>query len=157
MTINTNETKATEPKNPLIDLADARHRAKSWLRFMRTLVIFRKQPKKMPRALYIGVDDFTAMIEECKKNYANYDVRGVRIYFGLKPNIEDTANSAGSLCGMMVPVLHKKGTKDAEGFDGNPSYLAVDDPNYTGIYDFTSTCPDYCDTASELYVPIPTN
>ena len=148
-------TKITEkppgiPEHPVINLPTAVGRIRAWLNVVKQLPPFSGKPEKVPRALYIADEDFVSMLAECRSKYHDYQIKGVRIYFGLKPADDDPDGPADTLCGMMVPVLHKdKSKRPADALYTN---LDQPDPNDTSIYDFTTPCPAYCDLSSELFV-----
>ena len=141
------------PVNPAIPLPDALTRVKAWLKFMKHIPPFNKKPATIPRALFVATEDFLDMLEQCKTKYTGYDIKGVRIYFGLKPVMGTSNIVQNEFCGMMVPVLHKQNSRGHA--DAVYTNLVDPDPNDTSIYDFTMTCPDFCDPSSELYVQVP--
>ncbi len=126
-----------------IPLALARERVKLWLKHMLSIKYFKKHPDQIPRALYIPIDDLKQFLIDYPENTA-----GARIYFGLEQLVGPGAEGKQPIevKGMMVPVL--KGSQKDEIY--NP---ASEEETY--IYDFTTPCPRYCDTDSELYVVIP--
>lgn len=126
-----------------ISLELARSRVKRWLKHMLKIKHFKKHPDQIPRALFIPIDDIKQFLQDYPENVA-----GARIYFGLEKLVGTgiTAKDPVELKGMMVPVL--KGSHKDRIFSntGEPE---------TEIYDFTTPCPRYCDTDSELYVEVP--
>ena len=152
MTSHITDKEPPIPLNPTIPLHEALTRVKSWLKFMKNIPPFNKKPATIPRALFIATEDFLDMLEQCKTKYAGYDIKGVRIYFGLKPDMGTSDIVQNQFCGMLVPVLHKQ---TPHGHDAVYTNLVNPNPNDTSIYDFTSTCPDFCDPSSELYAAIP--
>jgi hypothetical protein len=153
MTTQITDKEPPIPVNPAIPLQEALTRVKAWLKFLKDIPPFNKKPATIPRAIFVATEDFLAMIKQCETKYPGYDIKGVRIYFGLKPAADDPKGPADRLCGMMVPVLHK----DNQWGHADAVYTNLVDPNPndTSIYDFTATCPDFCDPSSELYAPIP--
>jgi len=149
MTTNITDELPVVPGNPSIPLTTATTRVKAWLDVVKKIPPFGEDPTNIPRALYISDKDFSSMMEECKDKYKDYTIKGVRIYFGLKPADDNPEGPADTLCGMMVPVLHKNASTHVDAI-----YTTLNDPNPndTSIYDFTSPCPKYCDQQSELYV-----
>ncbi len=135
------ENNAIPPTKISLDLA--RERIKLWLKHMLSIKYFKKHPDQIPRALYIPIGDLKQFLIDYPEN-----ITGARIYFGLAQLVgsDGEEKQVIEVKGMMVPVL--KGSQKDEIY--NP---ASEEETY--IYDFTTPCPRYCDTDSELYVEIP--
>lgn len=99
-----------------------------------------KDPDTIPRAVLIGIDDLKSLYEDIERS--KLPITGVRIYLGLKP---DTSQDKHEIRGILVPVTGE--------FPNQVDHVEYADRS-SALYDFTSPCPIYCDTLSELHVRI---
>jgi hypothetical protein len=141
------------PKNTIITLQLAVIRVKRWLNAMKTIPAFAKNPSSIPRALFISRNDLLQMLADCDKEYPDYEITGVRVYFAIAGEDRPEPPSTCDMRGLLVPVMKLK-IEDTHHTDLVFKNMADQNPNDTSIYDFTATCPDYCDPSSELYVSV---
>ncbi|MDN3583945.1 hypothetical protein [Mucilaginibacter flavus] len=140
----------SDPPKTTISLELAKIRIDRWLQAMLKIPGFKKNPESIPRAIYISFDDIKALQKECKKHYKKDELVGIRVYFGLGGEAIPMPATPDEVRGLVVPVL--KVHKSAPHTDA--VHIDASNPNDTNIYDFTTPCPKYCDTSSELYLPV---
>jgi hypothetical protein len=140
------------PKNTIITLQLAVIRVKRWLNAMKTIPAFAKNPSSIPRALFISRNDLLQMLADCDKEYPDYEITGVRVYFAIAGEDKPEPPSTCDMRGLLVPVMELKMGDKQQHKDLVHKSMSNPDPNDTSIYDFTTPCPDYCDQASELYI-----
>jgi len=148
-------TKRKKGENPsdttTISLDLAKIRVSRWLEAVSRMPGFKGKEHSIPRAIFIDFKD----IKELVKDYPEVELKGIRIYFGLAGEDQPIAPSITDLRGMVVPVLFPDGGANSSHTLDLITSGNVDDPDDTSIYDFTTPCPIFCDTTSELYVPFP--
>lgn len=137
----------TPIQDKTIGLELARIRVTRWLNAMAMIPAFKADPQRMPRAIFIALDDINELIAA----YPEKELSGIRVYFGIAGEDDPGPAKVDDLRGMIVPVLKADPYRPHQDHIVTPS----DDPNYTSIYDFTAPCPVFCDQQSELYVPYP--
>ncbi|EHQ24864.1 hypothetical protein [Mucilaginibacter paludis] len=137
--------RAISDKRISLDLA--RVRVKRWLNFMRDLLGPTIPDSKIPRAIYISIDDINQLISA----YPEVELKGIRVYFGLAGEDHIEPAKVTDLRGLLVPVLYASAVRP------QADYIMTNspNPNDTAIYDFTAPCPQFCDFSSELYVAMP--
>lgn len=140
--VSNNEIELHSIHDKTISLKTAKKRVKRWLETIGSMPEFKDNPKKIPRAILISMDD----IKQLQEKYTG--AVGIRVYFGLGGEAQPTV---GDLDGLIVPVLLKD--------TGEAIDPIANDTTETDllVYDFTTPCPPVCNMSSELYIPFPTS
>jgi hypothetical protein len=133
-----------EPTKVIIPVSTAVERTANWRNFLKNKMDV-KDPRKMPKAVYISRADIEALAASCQ---ADDTIVGARAYFTLTtPDVEEIKNEV-----KFVMVLVKE--SETKPFGEDIVYLPGsvggrdDDSN---VYDFTRPCPDCCDITSPLF------
>jgi hypothetical protein len=137
--------KLKEPTRVIIPVNVAINRTKNWRNFV-TDVLQIKEPRKLPKAVYISRTDIKELAAQCE---ADPTIAGVRTYFTLENGQEERIKNEIKFVMVLVRV------SETLPFGEDVLYLpgsarngdSIDDSN---VYDFTRPCPDCCDPTSEL-------
>jgi hypothetical protein len=142
--INEAEIEKHKIDDKTISLEIAKSRVAWWLETAAGMPQFKDNPKDIPRAIFISMDD----IDQLKS--AAPTAVGIRVYFGLKGGLKPLNPTVADLDGLIIAVLPK--------LNGSVDPIENDTAGTTtlSVYDFTSPCPPVCNLISELYVPYPT-
>lgn len=90
------------------------------------------------KACHVRKEDLLEMLSEG-------DIDGIRCYFGLRKIVDPKSD----MYGMQVMSLVMVGTRLLD--DGTNEDVVVTSDGNSGVYEFTTPCPNSCDTSSPLY------